>query len=47
MKTLKITLLVSILTISSTAFATGSKREPPQAPTLLEEIIEIFTIKQK
>jgi len=47
MKTLKIILLVSVLAISSTAFATGSKREPPQALTLIEEIIEIFTIKQK
>ena len=29
--------------ISSTAFASGSKRVPPQ-PTLIEKIIEIFTI---
>ncbi len=42
MKTFKIVLLVSILTISSTAFATGSKRMPPE-PTLIEQIIEIFT----
>jgi hypothetical protein len=42
MKTLKVLLLVTIVTISSTADATGSKRVPPQ-PTLIEEIIEIFT----
>ncbi len=46
MKTLKILLLVTILTISSTAVATGSKRMPPQ-PTLIEEIIEIFTGTKK
>lgn len=47
MKTLKIVLFISILTISSTSFATGSKREPPMKSTLIEQIIEIFTISQK
>lgn len=47
MKTLKIMLIVALLVLSSTTFATGSKREPPKVLTLLEEIVEIFTIKQE
>ncbi len=43
MKTLKLTLIIALLTLSSAAFATGGKKEPPQQPTLIEEIIEIFT----
>jgi len=44
MKYLKLTLLISALAINTAAFATGGKREPPQAPNLLEQIIDIFTI---
>jgi len=44
MKYLKLTILISALAINASAFATGSKREPPQAPNLLEQIMEIFTI---
>jgi|VirMetMinimDraft_7_1064189.scaffolds.fasta_scaffold00817_15 hypothetical protein len=46
MKTLKLTLIVSLLVISSTTFATGGKKMPPE-PTLIEEIIEIFTGTKK
>jgi hypothetical protein len=49
MKTLKIIFVVSIFMISSTAFATGSKREPPkppQEPTIIEKIIEVITGKK-
>ena len=47
MKTLKLALIIATLTISSTAFATGGKKEPPQQPTLIEEIIKIITIVVK
>ena len=46
MKTLKLTLIIALLTLSSAAFATGGKKMPPE-PTLIEEIIEIFTGTKK
>ncbi|WP_158077126.1 hypothetical protein [Cognaticolwellia aestuarii] len=47
MKTLKLALIIATLAISSSAFATGGKKEPPQQPTLIEEIIKIITIVVK
>jgi len=47
MKILKLALLISILAVSTTTFASGGRKTPPVPPTLFEEIIEIFTLKKK
>ena len=42
MKKLQVISVVILLSLSAEAFATGSKREPPQALSLFEQIANIF-----
>ena len=46
MKYVKLTLIISAILFNTSVLAIGGKREPPQAQSLYEQILDIFNINQ-
>ncbi len=46
MKKLKFMVLVVVLSVSNSVFATGSKQGPPVQPTLAEYLIDLLSLEK-